>query len=220
MGQTDDRVVMGPPDANASVIWLHGLGADGNDFAPIVPELGLPDVRFIFPHAPQRPITINGGMVMRGWYDIASMDIGSDDAEDARGIRESQAIVEQIIAEEISRGVDTRRIVLAGFSQGGAIALHTALRYDRPLAGLMALSTYLPLAATLDTERNEANLELPIFMAHGAYDPVIAITHAHASRDRLKALGYTIQWGEYMMPHAVNPEELGDIRTWLHARLS
>ncbi|MGB0712166.1 MAG: alpha/beta hydrolase [Gammaproteobacteria bacterium] len=219
MGQTDDRVVMGPADASASVIWLHGLGADGNDFAPIVPELGLPDVRFIFPHAPQRPITINGGMVMRGWYDIASMDIGSDDAEDEQGIRESQALVEQMIADEINRGVDSRRIVIAGFSQGGAIALQTALRHARPLAGLMALSTYLPLATTLEAERNEANLEIPVFMAHGAYDPVIAVTHAQASRDRLMALGYSVQWGEYMMPHAVNAEELADIRTWLHARL-
>jgi len=199
----------------AAVIWLHGLGADGHDFEPIVPELGLPaslPVRFIFPNAPQRPVTINMGMRMRAWYDILQMGGGK---EDEAGIRESQSQIETLIAGEVKRGIPHGRIVLAGFSQGGAIVLQTALRQREKLAGAMALSTYLPLARTLATERTAESASLPIFMAHGRFDNMIGIDRAAQSRDALLALGHKVEWHEYPMPHSVCPEEIADIAAFL-----
>jgi phospholipase/carboxylesterase len=200
---------------SAAVIWLHGLGADGHDFEPIVPELGLPasrPVRFIFPNAPQRPVTINMGMRMRAWYDILQMGGGT---EDEAGIRESQAQIEGLIAGEVKRGVPHNKIVLAGFSQGGAIVLQTALRQREKLAGVMALSTYLPLARTLEKERTSGNAALPIFMAHGRFDDMIGMDRAALSRDALLALGYPVEWHEYPMPHSVCPQEIADIAAFL-----
>jgi phospholipase/carboxylesterase len=197
------------------VIWLHGLGADGHDFEPIVPELGLPPskpVRFIFPNAPMRAVTINMGMRMRAWYDILQMGGGP---EDEAGVRESQAQIEGLIAAEAKRGVPHDKIVLAGFSQGGAIVLQTALRQRERLAGVLALSTYLPLATTLAKERTPANGALPIFMAHGRYDNMIAIDRATKSRDALQGLGYAVEWHEYPMQHSVCPEEIADIAAFL-----
>jgi phospholipase/carboxylesterase len=198
------------------VLWLHGLGADGHDFEPIVPELGLPfPVRFVFPHAPVRPVTINGGMAMRAWYDILGFDRGAK--EDAAGIRASAAAVTELIDREIERGMPSGRVVLAGFSQGGAIALQTALREPRPLAGVLALSTYLPLAATLASERSAENAGIPIFMAHGTADPVLPLSLAESSRRALEALGYAVEWHVYPMPHSVSLEEIGAIGSWLAA---
>jgi len=196
------------PNPTASVIWLHGLGADGHDFEPIVPELRLTNpVRFVFPHAPVRPVTINQGMRMRAWYDIFQFGAGR---EDDAGIRASQKLVEDLIAKE--RG---RKIVLAGFSQGGAIVLQTALRHPERLAGLMALSTYLPLAPTLESELSKTNHDLPIFMAHGKFDDIIPIDRARQSRDFLKKLNYPVEWREYPMPHSVCAEEIADISAFL-----
>ena len=197
------------------MIWLHGLGADGHDFEPLVPMLGLPRrlaVRFVFPHAPERPVTINMGMRMRAWYDIVRLGGG---AEDSAGIRESQALLEGLVARERERGIEPGRIVLAGFSQGGAIALHTGLRHAERLAGIMALSTYLPLPGTLEAERSAVNADLPIFMAHGLHDEMIGIERALASRDALEALGYAPVWHEYPMAHAVCAEEVTAIAGWL-----
>jgi len=208
------EIETGPAPA-AAVIWLHGLGADGRDFEPIVPELGLPaakPVRFIFPNAPQRPVTINMGMRMRAWYDILQMGGGE---EDEAGIRASQSQLEELISRETKKGVPRNKIVLAGFSQGGAIALQTALRHRERIAGVMALSTYLPLSKTLAKERTTANGGLPIFMAHGQYDNMIGIDRAVQSRDALAALGYPVQWHEYPMPHSVCPEEISDIAAFL-----
>ena len=199
----------------AAVIWLHGLGADGHDFEPIVPELGLPasrPVRFIFPNAPQRPVTINMGMRMPAWYDILQMGGGP---EDEAGIRASQAQIEQLIAGEVKKGIPHDKIVLAGFSQGGAIALQTALRQREKLAGVMALSTYLPLREKLEKERAAANNALPIFMAHGSHDPMIPMARAQQSRDALLALGYKVEWRDYPMPHSVCPDEIADIAAFL-----
>ena len=199
----------------ATVIWLHGLGADGHDFEPVVPELRLPaskPVRFIFPNAPQRPVTINMGMRMRAWYDILQLGGG---LEDEAGIRASQAQIETLMEREKTRGVPARRIVLAGFSQGGAIALQTALRQRERLAGVMALSTYLPIAKTLEKEREAINNDLPIFMAHGSFDPMIPMIRAQQSRDALLALGYPVEWREYPMPHSVCPAEIADIAAFL-----
>ena len=199
----------------AAVIWLHGLGADGHDFEPIVPELRLPaakPVRFIFPHAPQRPVTINMGMRMRAWYDILQMGGGP---EDEKGIREAQGFVEALILEQTGKGIPASKIVLAGFSQGGAIVLQTALRHSQRLAGVMALSTYLPLGNKLGNERKTQNNDLPIFMAHGQYDDMIRIERAKQSRDALAALGYPVEWHEYPMPHSVCPEEIADIAAFL-----
>jgi phospholipase/carboxylesterase len=199
-----------------SIIWLHGLGADGHDFESIVPELGLPAslaVRFVFPHAPHRPVTINGGIVMRAWYDVR--DDGGQRREDAEGVRVSQRLVEALMAREKSRGVAARNIVLAGFSQGGAMALHTGLRHPERLAGMMALSSFLPLADTLAAEATAANRDVPIFMAHGTHDSLIAPARARRSRDVLLGLGYHVHWREYPMPHAVCGEEVADIGAWL-----
>ena len=201
---------------DAAVIWLHGLGADGHDFEPIVPELRLPGslaARFVFPHAPMRPVTLNGGMRMRAWYDIISLDGKRE--EDAAGIRASQSLVEGLVAREVARGIPVRRIVLAGFSQGGVIALQTGLRHPARLAGIMALSTYVPLAATLAAERSPANGDLPIFMAHGTQDPTIGMDKGAASRDILAALGYPVEWHTYPMPHSVCAQEIADVSAWL-----
>ncbi|TAK41340.1 MAG: alpha/beta fold hydrolase [Betaproteobacteria bacterium] len=199
----------------AAVIWLHGLGADGHDFEPLVPMLGLPArpaLRFVFPHAPLRPVTINMGMRMRAWYDVVSL---GGDREDAAGIRASQALLEALIAREKTRGIEARRVVLAGFSQGGAIALQTGLRHPERLAGILALSTWLPLAGTLEAERHVINRDLPIFMAHGTHDEMISLDRAAQSRARLEALGYAPEWHEYPMGHAVCPEEVAAIGAWL-----
>ena len=197
-----------------SIIWLHGLGADGSDFAPIVPELDLPKtaIRFVFPHAPVRSVTINAGMRMRAWYDIAD---GAIRREDERGVRASQALIETLIGREKERGTKAERLVLAGFSQGGAIALQTGLRHPERIAGIMALSTYVPIAEHLRTEASAANRKAPIFMAHGSFDPVIPLARAEESRKLLQSLGYALQWREYSMPHSVCPEELADIGAWL-----
>jgi len=198
----------------ASVIWLHGLGADGNDFAPIVPQIRLPPsaIRFVFPHAPIQPVTINGGMRMRAWYDITD---GAIRREDERGVRASQALIEALIAREKKRGTNAERLVLAGFSQGGAIALYTGLRHPERIAGIMALSTYVPVGEKLSAEASTANRRVPIFMAHGTYDPVIPLDRAEQSRGVLESLGYPVEWREYGMPHSVCPEELADIGAWL-----
>jgi phospholipase/carboxylesterase len=204
------------PGPEAAVIWLHGLGADGHDFAPIVPELELPAglaVRFVLPHAPPRPVTVNGGAVMRAWYDVLDRDGAR--GEDEAGVRASQAQVAALIEHETARGIPARRIVLAGFSQGGAIALQTGLRHPARLAGVIGLSCYLPLARTLAAEAAPADRAAPIFLAHGVDDPVIPIARARQSRDRLLAAGYRLAWREYRMPHTVCAEELRDIAAWL-----
>jgi phospholipase/carboxylesterase len=201
---------------DCAVIWLHGLGADGHDFAPIVPELGLPArlaVRFIFPHAPSRPVTINNGYVMPAWYDVRSLDLRQ--IEDEAGIRASQQQVEALIRREEARGIPASRIVLAGFSQGGAIALHTGLRHGARLAGVLALSTYLPLPHTLAPEASSPNTGVPIFMAHGSADSVIPLVQGIASRDWLEEHGYAVEWREYPMAHSVCAEEITDIGQWL-----
>ena len=204
------------PKPSHSVIWLHGLGADGNDFVPIVRELSLPPlgIRFVFPHAPMRPVTINGGFVMRAWYDIAhQQDIAMK--EDEHGVRQSQNMIEELIAKEQARGVPLRRIVIAGFSQGGAMSLQTGLRQPERLAGVMSLSAYLPLASTIEKERNTANNDVPIFLGHGTADNIVALPLGIASRDRLLKLGYDVDWHQYPMPHSVCAEELKDISAWL-----
>jgi phospholipase/carboxylesterase len=206
-------------DPQGTVIWMHGLGADGWDFVPIVKELGLPEelpLRFIFPNAPVRPVTINNGYAMRAWYDIAMADIGR--LPDEAGIRQSQAQVEALLAREKSRGIPARRIVLAGFSQGGAIALHTGLRHTESLAGILALSTYLPLGETLDRESSDANDRVPIFMAHGTQDPIVPLALAESSRSALAARGLSPEWHAYPMPHSVCAEEVAAIAQWLAAR--
>jgi phospholipase/carboxylesterase len=198
------------PKPEAAIIWLHGLGADGHDFEPIVPELRLrKPVRFIFPHAPIRPVTINQGMRMRAWYDILQLGGGP---EDEAGLRASQKITEELIR---AQGLPASKVVLAGFSQGGAIVLQTALRHPERLAGVMALSTYLPLAGTLASERSEANRDVPIFMGHGQYDDLIPLSRARASREHLEKLGYKIEWHDYPMPHSVCAPEIADISAFL-----
>ncbi|HWY73640.1 MAG TPA: alpha/beta fold hydrolase [Burkholderiaceae bacterium] len=208
------------PNPNATVIWLHGLGADGYDFIPVVRELqalGAPAARYVFPHAPMRPVTINGGMVMRAWYDILGAQI--DRREDPAGIRQSQAQVEALIEREVARGTARSRIVLAGFSQGGAIALQAGLRQREPLAALIVLSAYLPLAATAAAEAQPAGRAIPIFMAHGRDDTVIPIDRAQASRDLLVGLGCRVQWHEYAIPHSVSEEEIRDLARFLSEAL-
>ena len=200
----------------SAVIWLHGLGADGYDFVPVVRELesaGAPAARYVFPHAPQIPVTINGGYVMRAWYDILGTELVRRE-DDAR-IRDSAAAVERLIEREAARGVPRQRIVLAGFSQGGAITLHAGIRSKVPLAGLMPLSTYLPLASVAQAEATPESRSIPIFMAHGTQDPVVPLARATASRDQLKALGYDLEWHEYPMPHSVNGDEIVAIAAFL-----
>jgi len=212
------------PNPTAVVIWMHGLGADGNDFVPIVNEIdlsGAPGIRFIFPHAPTRPVTINNGHVMRAWYDIAFGDLeGKTRKADEKGVRESQAQIGQLIARENSRGIAASKIVLAGFSQGGAIALHTGLRYPETLAGVMALSTYLPLAESFAQEATPANAKTPVFMAHGTHDPVVPYAMGNSSREQLQQAGYALVWHEYPMQHSVCLEEVADIGRWLTSVLA
>lgn len=207
------------PEIAASVVWLHGLGADGYDFDPIVPALRLPggpEIRYVFPHAPVRPVTINGGMAMRAWYDIYAIQRGA--REDEAGIRESSEAIAALIRREAERGVPPERVVLAGFSQGGAIALHAGLRYPEKLAGIIALSTYLPLKAAAG-EFHDANRATPIFMAHGSLDPVVPATLGEDSARFLETAGYPVQYKSYTMPHSVCPQEVEDIRRWLGVHL-
>jgi phospholipase/carboxylesterase len=202
--------------ANAAVIWLHGLGADGHDFEPIVPALQLPPraaVRFVFPHAPHRSVTINNGVRMRAWYDITGSEMSRQ--EDGPGIRASDALLRGWIEQQIGVGISPQRIVLAGFSQGGAIALHCGLRYPVPLAGIAALSSYLPLADDLAAEASAANRAIPILMVHGTEDSVIPLFLAERSRQRLIRQGYEVEWRTYPMTHCVTPEEIADISAWL-----
>lgn len=197
-----------------SVIWLHGLGADGHDFEPIVPELRLPaelPLRFVFPHAPVRPVTINGGLAMRAWYDILSLD--AKGRADAEGVRDSTSLLEALVVRERERGMDAGRIVIAGFSQGGAIAINAALQAEERLAGLMALSTYIALPGEL--AQSTASRELPVFMAHGSFDPMLPIGWGRASAEKLTESGFHVEWHEYPMAHAVCPQEIEDIRAWL-----
>lgn len=204
------------PDPVATIIVLHGLGADGNDFVPVAQELDLRaigPVRFVFPHAPTMPVTINGGYVMRAWYDILGADLVR--REDEAGLRHSVKLVDALIAGEKARGMPANRIVLMGFSQGCAMALMTGLRHAERLGGIIGLSGYLPLAATTGVERHAANHDVPIFLAHGKVDPVVPLVRATASRDALLALGYQPEWHEYYMPHSVAPEEIGDINAFL-----
>jgi phospholipase/carboxylesterase len=220
MQETDTVELETGPSPTGSVIWLHGLGADGHDFEPIVPELRLPEtlsLRFIFPHAPVRPVTVNGGMEMRAWYDIFSLD--RNGPTDEAGIRESGALLEHLVAREQERGIQGDKIVVAGFSQGGAIAIHVALRSPVKLAGLMALSTYLPLPNALQSEVVEdsavGHLDMPIFMAHGSFDPVLPMQLGQTSYETLTTAGFAIEWHEYPMAHAVCAQEIRDIRAWL-----
>lgn len=199
-----------------AIIWMHGLGADGNDFVPIINELALPEgfaVRFIFPHAPERPVTINNGYVMKAWYDISHADIGTN--HDEVGIRESQCAIDALIQQQITLGISSEKIFLAGFSQGGAMALHTGLRQQNKLAGILALSCYLPLSDALTEEAHAANANIPIFMAHGIHDAVIPQSSAISSREQLLAQHYQVEWHEYEMAHSVCQEEIADISGWL-----
>ena len=221
VNETDAAITLDPHGpATAAVIWLHGLGADGYDFVPIVDELRLPNalhVRFIFPHAAHRPVTINNGYVMRAWYDIKG--IHRDASEDDVGLRESGRIVSSYIEQEKSRGIAASRIVIAGFSQGGAVALHSGTRYAESLAGILALSTYLPLRGQLAAEASAANKATPILMCHGTQDSVVPHPLGEFSRDILKDAGYSVEWRSYPMPHSVCIEEVNDISQWLQARL-
>lgn len=204
------------PKPNAAVIWLHGLGADGHDFEPIVPELvprGTKNWRFVFPNAPIRPVTINGGMPMRAWYDIMGLD--RKVAEDASGFKDTDRAIRELIAREVARGIPTKRIVLAGFSQGGAVSLYTVPRLGETLAGVIALSCYLPRETTFAAERTPANDSTPIFMAHGQADPMIPIMLGLKSRDFLLKAGYPVEWHDYPMAHSVCPAEIADIRNFL-----
>ena len=209
------------PNPGASIIVLHGLGADGNDFVPIAEQLalgGVGAVRYVFPHAPTMPVTINGGHVMRAWYDILGSDLVR--REDEAGLRRAQALVESLIQKERGRGIAASRIVLAGFSQGCAMTLMTGLRCAERLAGLVGLSGYLPLADKIAAERTSANSDVPIFMGHGRMDPMIPIGRATASRDALVGLGHPVEWHDYAMGHSVCPEEIGDLQRWLHRVLA
>jgi phospholipase/carboxylesterase len=222
----DEVVVTLPPaapsakGAAASVIWLHGLGADGHDFVPIIPELRLAPpagMRFIFPHAPVRPVTLNGGMPMRAWYDIRELSAAG--RQDEAGTRESAARISALIEREIARGVESSHVFLAGFSQGGAIALHTALRHPQRLGGILALSTYLPLHASVAREASAANRDIPLLMCHGLHDPVLPLALGEMSRDALASLGYAVEWKTYPMQHQVCGPQIADLSAWLTARL-
>jgi phospholipase/carboxylesterase len=209
------------PNPDAAVVWMHGLGADGHDFEPIVPELRLPAttrIRFVFPHAPLRPVTINQGHVMRAWYDVRAL--AGVRREDEAGVRQSARQIEALLARERQRGIAPRRIVIAGFSQGGAMALHVGLRYADRLAGLLALSCYLPLSNTLSTEASPANRDVPIFWAHGLHDPMIPQAMAEQGRAQLAELGYQIDWHQYPIPHSVSAEEIADVARWLERVLA
>jgi len=204
-----------------SVIWLHGLGADGHDFEPIVPYLGLSPatgVRFIFPHALMRPVTVNGGMVMRAWYDI--IEISASKGQDEAGIRHSAGKVRDLIEYEMSRGMPASRIILAGFSQGGAMALHVGLRYEQKLAGIMALSAYLLFPERLEGEKSKANAETPVFVGHGTQDPVVPLFLGQGVRSALQAGSWPVEWHTYPIPHSVSQPEIGDIGRWMQQRLA
>jgi phospholipase/carboxylesterase len=204
------------PHPTAAVIWLHGLGADGHDFAGLVPELelsGCPPIRFVFPHAPSMPVTVNGGYIMPAWYDILGPNLVSQ--QDAAGIQASERAIVALIAHEVARGIPAERMVLAGFSQGCAMALHTGLRLPHRLAGIMALSGYLPLADRFAAERHPANAQTPVFMAHGTQDPVVVVARGEDSRDALVALGQPVAWHSYPMPHSLHPQEISDISAFL-----
>jgi phospholipase/carboxylesterase len=218
-----DRIelVTGSGTPQWTILWLHGLGADGHDFEPIVPELVRPEwpvVRFVFPHAPVRPVTINGGMRMRAWYDILGQEIAN--RQDERGIRDSAAMIDRLIEQEHGRGIPEERIVLAGFSQGGAIALAAGLRHPHRLGAIIALSTYLPLADRTEGEAAAANRGVPIWMGHGKQDPVVPHSLGVMSRDWLARLGYPVQWHSYEMPHSVCAEEIRDLSLWLGQRFA
>jgi phospholipase/carboxylesterase len=209
------------PNPRHAVIWLHGLGADGNDFLPIVPELvdpQWPPLRFVFPHAPVRPITINGGMAMRAWYDISGQEIAQ--RQDETGIRSSIVLLEELVAREVERGIACENIFLAGFSQGGAIVLAGGIRHAQRLGGIVALSTYLPMAEKTDAEASVANRTTPIFMAHGMLDPTISHALGEMSRDYLVQRGYAVAWHAYPMAHQVCMEEIADLKRWMSARLT
>lgn len=209
------------PNPTASVILMHGLGANGSDFVPIVRELdlsGLPGIRFVFPHAPTMPVTVNNGYVMPAWYDILGVDLVR--REDEGGLRKSQAAIERLIEREIARGVSSDNIVLAGFSQGCAMTLQTGLRHPRKLAGMLCLSGYIPLYATVEDERHAANHDTPIFMAHGTSDPIVPLHRAEQSRDLLRSLGHDVEWHAYPMPHSVCEKEIEDIGAWLRRVLA
>ena len=216
-----DCVELEPPGApDACVLWLHGLGADGHDFPPIVPQLGLPTghgVRFVFPHAPPIPVTVNGGLRMRAWYDVLTLDF--ERHPDEAGVRRSAQRLAHLVAREQERGIASERIVLAGFSQGGAVALHQGLRHPEPLAGILALSTYLACDCDLERERHPANFATPIFQAHGTLDPMVTLERGERARDRLRSLGYGVQWSTYPMQHQVCPEEVQAVGAWLRDRL-
>ncbi|HVO45408.1 MAG TPA: hypothetical protein VMT29_03640 [Steroidobacteraceae bacterium] len=204
------------PNPTGTVLWLHGLGADGHDFEPVVPALVAPGeraLRFVFPHAPVRPVTINGGMSMRAWYDILGFDLHA--AQDERGIRASDSAVTELIRRENDRGIATDRIVLAGFSQGGAISLFSGPRYPQKLAGIMGLSCYLLLESRFATERGTANQTTPIFLGHGTQDPIVDVRRGMQARQLLEAAGYPVEWHSYAMPHSVCPQEVADIAAWL-----
>lgn len=208
-----------PAPAHA-IVWLHGLGADGHDFAPVVPQLvdrAWPPLRFVFPHAPVRPVTINNGVPMRAWYDIRGMQIA--DRQDEAGIRASIGAVEDLLAREVARGIAPQKLLLAGFSQGGAVALACALRHAQRLAGVIGLSTYLPLADRIVAERSEANAGLPVFLGHGSEDAVVPEPLGMLSRDTLAGAGYDVAWHSYPMAHQVCAEEIADLRAWIGARL-
>ncbi|HKE95668.1 MAG TPA: alpha/beta hydrolase-fold protein [Povalibacter sp.] len=220
--ETPDYVQLEPTaPANAAVIWLHGLGANGYDFASVPPELNLPStlsVRFIFPHARQRPVTVNNGIVMPAWYDIQVLG-GGLGVEDDAGIRESAGVIGGYIEREMAAGIASKRIVVIGFSQGGAVALHTGLRYPQRLAGVAALSSYLPLRNSLAAEAAPANRDVPVLMCHGVYDPVVPAAMGVASRNLLQQLGYAVEWHTYPMQHSVCMEEIADISRWLQVSI-
>jgi phospholipase/carboxylesterase len=222
MTNQQEAVIIEPANTHhASVIWLHGLGADGHDFEAIVPELGLPDdlgIRFIFPHAPVRPVTINGGMTMRAWYDVRSPDLRQ--LEDRESIESSTGLLNNYIDAEIARNIPSDQILVAGFSQGGAIALHAGLRYPSRLAGLLALSTYLPLPDRLQSEAHASNSDTPIMVAHGTLDPVIPVFQGKQSYEILNLAGFQITWNEYLMQHEVCHQEIRDISAWILTILS
>jgi phospholipase/carboxylesterase len=208
------------PQPSAAVVWLHGLGADGHDFEPLVPELawpGAPAIRYVFPHAPVRPVTINGGMPMRAWYDIVSLTSGRD--QDQSGIADSVNRAARLIRRETDRGIEPGRIVVAGFSQGGAIAVQLALRFPQTLAGLVALSTYLLMERRLASDAHDANRELPVFVGHGRQDPMVPCALGEQLARHLQGMGHAVEWHRYDMPHAVCPQEVSDLRAWLQSRL-
>lgn len=219
--EQEDLITLDPfGETQAAIIWLHGLGADGYDFVPAVEALQLPSswaVRFLFPHARPRPVTINQGFVMRAWYDIKSFSAGEEDDE---GIRESERVIEQLIGSQLAAGIAPEKIIVAGFSQGGAMALHTGLRYAKPLGGVLALSTYLPLASRLPAEAHAANRTVSILMCHGTYDNIVPLRAGENSRDALVSSGFNVEWRTYSMGHEVNLEQLTYVGRWLQERLA